>query len=163
MNWLDYLLIGIISFSALISLIRGFVKEALSLVIWFCAFFVASQLYPQLSSYLTQIKDEMFRNGAAIAILFIATLMLGAILNFIIGQLVNKTGLSGTDRLLGVVFGAIRGVLMVAAILFFVDTFTQLPQMNEWKQSQLIPHFKPIIQWFFEYLEKSSSFLPKMP
>ncbi|WP_158161637.1 colicin V production protein [Grimontia hollisae] len=162
MNWIDYLIIGVISFSALISLVRGFVKEALSLVIWFGAFFVASNFYPQLAAYFTNIHDDMIRNGAAIAALFIATLIVGAVVNYVIGQLVQKTGLSGTDRVLGVVFGGIRGVLIVAALLFFLDAFTGVANSPEWKQSQLIPKFGVVIEWFFTYLEQSSSFLPKV-
>ena len=102
MVWIDYAIIAVIAFSSLVSLIRGFVREALSLVTWGCAFFVASHYYTYLSVWFTGFEDELVRNGIAIAVLFIATLIVGAIVNFVIGQLVEKTGLSGTDRVLGV-------------------------------------------------------------
>jgi membrane protein required for colicin V production len=159
MNWLDFVILGVISLSALISLVRGFAKEAMSLVIWFGAFFIASQYYAKLAVYFSNIKDEMFRNGAAIAALFIATLIVGALINYVIGQLVDKTGLSGTDRILGVVFGALRGVLIISAVLFFIDTFTTLNASDWWKASELVPHFKLVIQPFFEHIEATSSFL----
>ncbi|MGF1748731.1 MULTISPECIES: CvpA family protein [Vibrio] len=159
MNWLDFVILGVIGLSALISLVRGFAKEAMSLVIWFGAFFIASQYYAKLAVYFTNIEDEMFRNGAAIAALFVATLIVGALINYVLGQLVQKTGLSGTDRVLGVVFGALRGVLIVSAVLFFVDTFTTLNSSEWWESSQLMPHFKLVIQPFFEHIEATSSFL----
>ncbi len=79
MNWLDIVILSVIGLSALISLVRGFAKEALSLVIWFGAFFIASQYYSRLAVYFTKIQDEMFRDGAAIAALFVATLIVGAL------------------------------------------------------------------------------------
>ena len=159
MIWIDYVILGVIGLSALISITRGFVKEALSLVIWFGAFFIASQYYTKLAVYFTNIEDEMFRSGAAIGALFVATLVVGAIVNYVIGQLVQKTGLSGTDRVLGAVFGALRGVLIVAAVLFFMDAFTAFPSSDWWKGSRLIPEFSRIIAPFFEHLKETSSFL----
>ncbi len=159
MNWVDFTILGVIGLSALISLVRGFVKEALSLVIWFGAFFIASQYYAKLAVYFTNIQDDMVRNGAAVGALFIATLVVGAVVNYVIAQLVQKTGLSGTDRVLGVVFGSLRGVLVVAAVLFFMDAFTSLPNSDWWRQSQLIPEFSRIIAPFFEHLKQTSSFL----
>ena len=159
MNPLDIVILSVIGLSALISLVRGFAKEALSLVIWFGAFFIASQYYAKLAVYFTNIQDDMFRNGAAIAALFIATLIVGALVNYVIGQLVQKTGFSGTDRVLGIVFGGLRGVLIVSAALFFMDAFTSFPDSEWWKGSQLVPEFSRVIAPFFEHLQATSSFL----
>jgi len=161
MIWIDYVIIAVVGFSALVSLIRGFVREALSLVTWGCAFFVASHYYTYLAVWFTGFDDELVRNGIAIAVLFVATLIVGAIVNYVIGSLVEKTGLSGTDRVLGVCFGALRGVLIVSAMLFFLDTFTGFSKSPDWQQSQLIPQFSYIIRWFFDYLKSTSSFIPR--
>ncbi|MGP1924413.1 MAG: colicin V production protein [Arsenophonus sp. NEOnobi-MAG3] len=161
MVWIDYAIIAIIGFSALVSLIRGFVREALSLITWGCAFFVATQFYPYLTIYLTLFEDTIIKNAIAIAILFISTLIVGTVINYVINSLVERTGLSSTDRVLGVCFGVLRGILIVSAILFFLDTFTSLPKSEDWQHSELIPKFSHIIRYFFDYLKNISSFLPK--
>lgn len=121
--------------------------------------FVASHFYSYLAVYFTRFEDELVRNGIAIAILFIATLIVGAIVNYVISSLVENRVVghrSGAGHLLR---RAAR-VLIVAAILFFLDTFTGFSQSADWKQSQLIPQFSYVIRWFFDYLQSTSSFLP---
>ena len=87
MVWIDYAIMAVLGLSCLVSLIRGFVREALSLVTWGCAFYVASHYYADLSVWFTGFEDERVRNGIAIAALFIVTLIVGAIVNYVIGQL----------------------------------------------------------------------------
>lgn len=159
MNWIDFVILGVIGFSALISLVRGFVKEALSLIIWASAIFISNHYYERLAVYFTKIDEGLFRKGAAVVALLVATLVVGAVLNYVIAQLVQKTGLTGTDRVLGVVFGALRGVLIVAGALFFIDAFTTIPGSDWWQDSLLIPEFSRIIAPFFEHIRETSSFL----
>lgn len=159
MEWIDYAILALIALSILVSLVRGFVREALSLGVWIAAFFIASQFYANLGVHLSGIEDMMVRNGVAVAILFVATLIVGALVTYVMGQLVEKTGLTGTDRVLGSIFGALRGVLIVSALLFFADSFTPIAHNEWWANSTLIPHFSIYIQWFFDYLQNTSSFL----
>lgn len=71
-----------------------------------------------------------------------------------LSALVNKTGLSGTDRLLGAVFGAARGILVISALLL-VAQLTPSQQSGWWQGSVLIPHFAPIENWLKGFLPEA--------
>jgi len=151
MIWIDYVILGIIGLSSIISLVRGFVREALSLVSWVLAFWVAWTFFRELSFQLAWISVPSVRLGAAFLILFITTLVIGALVNFLIGQLVEKTGLSGTDRMLGILFGAARGAILVA-ILVLLSGLTPFPNDPWWQESQLIRYFQELAVWLRDLL-----------
>lgn len=152
MVWVDYVIIGIIALSAIISIIRGFVREVLSLAAWIVAFWVALVFSPELSLHLTPyVETPSIRLFAAFAGLFLVTLILGALVNNVISAIVEKTGLSGTDRMLGVIFGALRGLAIVTILVMLAAT-TPMPQDPWWQQAQLIPHIERVALWVSQFL-----------
>ncbi len=148
MNWVDWGIIAVLAISSLISLKRGFVKEALSLVVWVVAIVVATSFRAQAAALLVDhIQTPSLREMAAFALLFIATLIVGACVNFLISQLVKITGLSGTDRLLGMLFGLARGLVIVMVGLILLPGLLPVDQDPWWQSSQLIPHFLKFEGW----------------
>lgn len=153
-SWLDYGIIGIILLSAFISLIRGFVREALSLMSWIAAFWVAITFNSELAAQLNNmISMPEVRTAASFGILFVATLITGGIINFVLGSLMQRAGLSGTDRMLGMLFGIGRGILLVALLLLLVS-LTALPKQTAWQQSQLISYFAPLESWMAQFMPR---------
>ena len=153
MIWLDYILLVIIAVSALLSLWRGFVMEAISLVSWILALWVAVIFFQDLAELMKDwIVTASIRNVAAFAALFVGTALVGGLVNFLAGQLVAKTGLTATDRALGMVFGFVRGVVIVA-VLVLLAGLTALPQDPWWREALLLGHFQDMALWL-------SSFLP---
>lgn len=151
-NWADYFIIGLIVLSMLVSLWRGFIKEALSLATWIVAFLVALNFSERLAARLTPwIELPSARAVAAFAGLFLIVLILGALVNFLVGQLVRQTGLAGTDRILGTVFGVARGVAIIAVLVMLAGV-TPLPRDPWWQASQLLPHFERLAVWLADYL-----------
>jgi len=147
MAWIDLAIIGIIVLSALISLIRGFVKESISLVTWVVAGLLALRYYGPMADLLEPfINSVTLRQWVGGGILFLATLVVGAIVNFIVSQLVSKTGLSGTDKALGVVFGGARGVLIVTMVVLLAS-LTPMPEASWWQDSVMIEFFQQLAQW----------------
>lgn len=148
MNWADWLILAILLISCLISLKRGFVKEALSMLNWVVAFFVAVTFREPLSALLAeQISTPSVREIVAFTMLFAATLIVGAMLNFLLAEVVRMTGLSGTDRFFGVVFGFVRGFILVMVILIFVPSLVNVQEDLWWRESMLIPHLLKFEGW----------------
>ncbi|MBY5268970.1 CvpA family protein [Spiribacter salinus] len=143
MNWLDYTLLGVIGISVLIGVIRGFVREVISVVSWVAAFMVAVRYSGTGAEELAPwIDSPMLRTVIAFAALFIATLLVGALIGYIARGLVGRTGLSGTDRLLGIVFGGVRGSLLVG-LMILAAGLTALPEEAWWQDSVIADAYQP--------------------
>lgn len=152
MIWVDWLIIGIVGLSAAISLIRGFVAEAMSIVIWTVALWAAFHYTsPFAEGFLGTIELPSARLAVAALILIVAILIVGSLLSWVIGRLVRSTGLSGTDRLLGAVFGALRGLLTVIALVA-VAGWTPVCRDPWWQQSQLIPGVEELALYGRDFL-----------
>lgn len=144
---IDWLIFAVIIISALISIKRGFVKEMLSLASWISAFIIARIFSGHLEVLLVQwIETPSARYGAAFGLLFAATLIIGAMINNLVGELVKITGLAGTDRVFGVVFGTTRGLILVMAAIYGLQ-MTPLSKDPWWNASFFIPHFELMVTW----------------
>ncbi|MFP4648561.1 MAG: CvpA family protein [Halorhodospira sp.] len=145
MNGLDLVLLGIIALSAGISLVRGFVREVLSVLVWVLAFWVGVRYAGVLAGLLGGFVDSpTIRLGASFIVLFIGTLVLGGLTNNAISEVVNRTGLGGTDRMLGVIFGAGRGMVIVALLVLLLG-FSPMTREPVWETSVTLPLIKPWI------------------
>ena len=152
MEYVDYAIIGIVAISILVGAIRGFVEEAFSLAVWAAAFLVAFQYSGVLAIQLeSHIELPSARTSLAFAGLFLSVLLVGGLLTFLIGKLVEKTGLSGTDRLLGGAFGGIRGLILVLALML-VAGLTPVTQDPWWQQSRSIQSLMPLARWSTQFL-----------
>lgn len=152
MNWADYAIIALVFVSAIISLVRGFVREAISLVTWVVALGAGFKFAPMLADYFhAYIQTASIRVAVAFLILFFLILLLGSLINYLISTLVNKTGLTGTDRLLGLIFGVARGLLVVAVIVL-LGKLSVVNKDEWWQKSQLIPKFYGIADWLQEFV-----------
>jgi membrane protein required for colicin V production len=144
----DIGIVVVVAISGLISLVRGFVKETMSLIIWLSAFIVASTFDDTVSVFLVNLVEmASLRHLAAWGGLFVGTLLVGALANFLLGKLVDSTGLGGTDRTLGFVFGIFRGLLIVLAIVIILPKAIPVEQDMWWQESTLIPLFENFESW----------------
>lgn len=158
-SWVDYAIIGLIAFSVFISLVRGFVRETLSLITWIVAFLVAFNFGSTLGDlFKDHISSQTTRLIAGSVTLFIATLVIGAIVNYLLSSLVEKTGLSGTDRVLGIALGGARGVLIVS-IFILLASYTSIINEQSWKSSLLIPHFETCSKWIQGFVPQAFNFV----
>jgi membrane protein required for colicin V production len=157
MLWPDYAIIAIIVISTGVGAWRGFIKEVFSLVVWAVAFLVAYHFAGDVADLMVSaVTLPSARTAMGFAGLFIVVLLLGGLVNYLLGKLVETTGLSGTDRLLGGVFGAARGLVLVVAVML-VAGFTPIPADPWWKNSQTIQRMLPLVDWTAAFLPESVS------
>lgn len=147
-QWVDWVITVIVVISTLISLQRGFFREALSLVIWVFAVIVSVVFHEQLAILLqTTIESPSLRKATAIICLFVLCLIVGGLLSLVIKQLIKLTGLTGTDRLLGMIFGCLRGIVIVIILLMIGKNLLPIQDEIWWERSVLLPHVTRLESW----------------
>ena len=137
MTIFDYVVLGIVAASLLLGLWRGVVGELIALAAWVLAFFAALEFGAELGqSVFAGIADPAMRVLAGCAALFVGVLVVMALVRLAVRGLIKALGLSLSDRLLGMVFGVLRGGMM-AMVLVAVGGMTSAPRQTWWKEATL--------------------------
>ena len=156
----DYAIITVVIFSSILSVFRGFVKEALSLLLWLLAISLTASFNGLASDYLRHtIAIEPIRFAVATFGLFFVIMLIGSILKNMISKLIQSIGLGFFDRLTGFVFGFTRGALIVLALVIVTPYLIDVDNKEWWLKSALIPFFEQfeiigadLLTWITELL-----------
>ncbi len=150
MNTLDITMIALVAFSMIIGVVRGFVKEALSLTTWVASSVMAAVYFQQVGdTYLSGIQMVMIRYLLAGVLLSLGTLIIGGIVNYFISNLIKKTGFRLPDRIIGAVFGCARGIFVLIIGVLVALSFSKL-QTASWHSSVFVPMLVPAATWVKE-------------
>jgi membrane protein required for colicin V production len=136
-NWnrVDVLMAAVLAVSLLVGLLRGLVLEMMSLAGWFAAWFAARWMAPLWAHWLpVGAPGSAVQHAAAFAIGFLVALVLWGMLGRLLRLLVHATPLRLVDRLLGAVFGGLRGLVLLLAVAVVV---VRTPWVHEtaWRES----------------------------
>lgn len=152
LHWIDYAIIAVVGLSMLTGVFRGFIKELVALCVWVLAIWMAyhysSALDPWLDRY---IQDKTARMVVAFIAILLGVIISGGICNALLSFILRRSGLSGMDRLLGMLFGFARGVFIVAIVLVGVKV-TSPTAKDYTNQSVLYPKFDPLVNWLYGYM-----------
>lgn len=146
MTSFDYAVLIIIGISIVISMMRGAVREMLSIIGWIAAFYVAKTYATQLITLLPQdIPNDQLRVLAAFLILFLGVLLVVALLSIALSSIINKIGLSWLNRFFGALFGFAKG-LFIVCVLVFLAGLTSFPQDNRWTNSMFSSPLEALVK-----------------
>jgi membrane protein required for colicin V production len=142
----DYWVVAIVLLSAIIGLMRGFLREAVAVVSLLLALFIAWHIGPKLAPHLGGLlADESVRPWAARAILLLVVLFIGSIVGVLIAHFVRLSIFMGTDRFLGFTLGAVRAGI-VLGVLVIICQLLRLDDEGWWRESRLIPYAERIAE-----------------
>ena len=153
MTIVDVGIISIIGILLLLGIVWGFLRVTVMLATWVAAIIITINFAPNLSAALLKplIDSAALRLGIAMVILFVLTLMVGALINFLLRQVAGKAGLTGLDRVLGLLLGTALGTLIILVFVFFAG-LTPLPRYQWWQTSMLLGYFEIMVRWVLDFL-----------
>lgn len=132
----DWILLAVLSLSLLLGLWRGIVQEVLSLAGWVAAFYVSQMYAPMAAAWLPmEGSSQMLRYAAGFVVVFVAVLVATVLVSWVVKKLISAVGLGPLDRLLGSLFGLMRGVVILLAVTVLVG-MTPMRDTEAWKQAQ---------------------------
>lgn len=162
MTVFDYVVIGIVSLSLLFGLWRGVVGEIIALVAWVLAVLVAVEFGGEVGqAVFSGVLDPAMRTLAGCVVIFVGVLVVMSLVRLAVRSMVKALGLSVSDRLLGMVFGLARG-LLVTMVLVGLGGMTAAPRQAWWQNATLAPPLETAVlvakQWLPDDLAKRIRF-----
>lgn len=152
MTLFDFLAVGLIAMCIIASMIRGVVTEVASLFTWVIAFFAAKFLaVPFANIALQSVEPRALAVAGAFMMVFVSAWLGQRFLRTILTSLISAIGLGGINRMLGGVFGAVKGLVLVT-LAVLVCAFTDLPRTAEWRQATTAPFFETLASFAVPYL-----------
>lgn len=144
MSEVDWVILAVIAVSALVSFVRGFFKEAVSLATWLCAIVITLLFTSRFASLLPRetFESPTARYTISAMVLFFGTMLIGGLINWLFRKAVGPTTLGPTDRILGILFGAARGAVIVAVLVLLSNLVPTMKQEVWWRESLLLPRFQ---------------------
>ncbi len=134
MTGFDYTVTGIMLISLLLGAWRGLVYEVLSLLGWPLAFILSREFAQKFEAMLPQ-GLEAARTALAYVLVFIAALLLWAMLVWVFARLIKAAGLGLIDSVLGGMFGLLRGVLIILVLVWLAGT-SSIPEQAFWREAK---------------------------
>ncbi|MEY5022036.1 MAG: Colicin production protein [Pseudomonadota bacterium] len=161
MSSTDWILLALLAASMLLGALRGLVYEVLSVMGWIAAFLLAQWFAPTVSEKLPmQGSGETLRFAAAFVLVFIASVFAAGLLSALMKKLISAVGLRPVDRILGAIFGAFRGLILLLALSVVVH-MTALHESEWWLESKGGPMLMTLLKGLRPMLpEKFGAFLP---
>jgi len=141
---IDIAIVAVVLASAAVSFVRGFFREAMSLLSWIAAILITLTFTSRFASLLPRdaITSPTARAAISALVLFLGTLLVFAVANFLFRRIIASVQRGWTDRLVGVVFGIGRGVIIVALMVLAANLSPALKQESWWQASRLLPEFQ---------------------
>jgi len=153
MNGADYLILGVLAFSMLLGLFRGFVREAIALLAWLGGLWLAWRYAPLVEPLFRGALDAPMSTWAARAVIVISVLIVGWLLAAILSYFLRHSALSVmVDRLLGMFFGVVRGAVVITVVVLLAQ-FAHLEQTKWWRSSKLLPYAVECAGWIQTFAE----------
>jgi membrane protein required for colicin V production len=148
LNWVDWIIVVVLTLSTLLSLWRGFVREALSLLAWILAYVAANIFADSLAATLAGVIENVTgRYIVSFVIIFVGVLIIGNLINAVMRRVIKLTGLSTLDRLMGTAFGFTRGLIVVLVAVFIAQELLPMQRQQGILESQIMPHLEMIAYW----------------
>ncbi|MBX3630247.1 MAG: CvpA family protein [Nitrosomonas sp.] len=161
MTIFDYVVLVIFFISIVLSIIRGIVREVLSIAGWVVAFIAAGTYAADFEPFVPSEIGGSLRIVAAFVLVFIGTLLIVTLITMLLNSLIKNVGLGFIDRLLGAVFGFARALIIVLALVLIAG-LTALPQQPLWRQAMLSESLelmaKQVVPWLPDELSKYISY-----